>query len=467
MALKLFNTLSRKKEVFEPIKKGHVGMYTCGPTVYSFAHIGNLRSFIFEDILKRVLVYDGFKVKHVMNITDVGHLTSDADEGEDKMELASKKEHKTPEQIAQFYSDAFFDDLKNLDIINPDVVCKATEHIQAMIDLIKWIEKNGYTYVGEGGNVYFDTSKFKDYGKMALLKLDDLKAGARTAVDPDKKNARDFVLWFSTTGSKFKGHLQTWDSPWGEGWPGWHIECSAMSIKHLGDNFDIHCGGTDLIPVHHTNEIAQAEAATGKKWVNYWLHGEFLVMGKEKMAKSGGNFVTLQTLVDKGFDPLDYRYMCLTAQYSSKLNFTWEALENAKSSFDTLKNIVLEIKSKKDSEKTKDYDKYKEEFVKDINNDMNIPKALAVLWKVVRDKKLGSKEKMELVVEFDKIFGLGLKDLKEEKVDAPKDVLELLQKRKDARKNKDWALADKLRDEIKKKGYVLDDSKDGTKVKSV
>jgi len=465
MELKLYNTWSRKKETFKPIKKGHVSLYTCGPTVYNFAHIGNLRSYLFEDILKRILLYDGFKVKHVMNITDVGHLTSDEDEGEDKMDLAVKREKKTPEQIAEFYASSFFSDLEKLNIIQPDIKCKATEHVKDMIHLIERIEKNGYTYVGKNGNVYFDTSKFKDYGKLARLKLDQQKAGARTEIDQNKKHPRDFVLWFSETGSKFQGHIQKWDSPWGIGWPGWHVECSAMSMKYLGDHFDMHCGGIDHIPVHHPNEIAQSEAATGKKWVNYWLHNEFLILGKGKMAKSGKNFITLQVLIDKGFDPLDYRYLNLTAHYRSKLNFTWEALENAKSSFDTMKNIVLEIKSKKDSNKTKDYDKYKENFIEEINDDMNIPRALAILWKILRDKELGNKEKLELIVDFDKIFCLGLKDLKEEKVDVPKDILELLNKREEARKNKDWAVADKLRDEINKKGYVLSDTKEGTKVR--
>jgi cysteinyl-tRNA synthetase len=467
MALKLYNTYTRKKEPFKPIKKGQAGLYTCGPTVYNYAHIGNLRCYVFEDLLKRILLYDCFKVKHVMNITDVGHLTSDQDEGEDKMDLAVEREHKTPEQIAAFYAESFFSDLKKLNIIMPDIKCKATEHIQAMIDLIKRIEKNGYTYIGENGNVYFDTSRFKDYGKLARLKLEDQKAGARTDIDDNKKHPRDFVLWFSTTGSKFKGHLQKWSSPWGEGWPGWHIECSAMSIEYLGDNFDIHCGGIDHIPVHHTNEIAQSEAATGKKWVNYWLHNEFLILDKGKMAKSGGNFITLQTVMDKGFEPLDYRYMCLTAHYRSKLNFTWEALENAKSSFTTLKNIILEIKKDKTSNKTKDYDRYKKDFEKEINDDLNIPRALAVFWEVLRDKKLGSKEKTELIIDFDKVFGLGLKELKEEKVDVPKNILELVEKRENARKNKDWALADKIRNQIKEKGYSLDDTNEGVKVKKL
>lgn len=458
--LKLYNTLSRKKELFKSINKKEVGLYTCGITAYNYAHIGNLRTYLFEDILKRTLLYNKLKVKHVMNITDVGHLTDDEDEGEDKIEETAKKEKKSPKQISEFYANAFFENLKDLNIIKPDIKCKASEHIPDMLNLIKKIEKNGYTYKGKNGNIYFDTSKFKEYGKLAKLKLEDLKAGSRTEIDPNKKHPRDFVLWFSLQGTKFKGHLQKWNSEFGEGFPGWHIECSAMSMKYLGDNFDIHCGGIDHIPVHHTNEIAQAEAATRKKWVNYWLHGEFLVLDKAKMSKSEGNFITLKTLTDKGYSPMDYRYLILNTHYRKPLTFAYSALESAKNAYDKLKNIILELKTKKDSKKSKN--NYEKEFLESINDDLNMPKALSVLWSVLRDSKLGSKEKLDLAYKFDKVLGLSLKEIKEEKI--PKEIKDLAEKRLKARKEKDWEASDKLRDKIKSKGYEIKDSKEGYSV---
>lgn len=460
--LKVYNTLSRKKEEFVPIKKDSVGFYSCGPTVYNFAHIGNLRTYIFNDLLKRTLKYNNLKLNHVMNITDVGHLTGDEDEGEDKMIVAMKREGKSSYDIAEFYTKAFKSDMKKLNIQEPDIWCKATDHIQDMINLIKKIEKNGFTYVS-GGNVYFDISKFKDYGKMAKLKLDDLESGSRVELDENKRNPQDFVLWF--TKSKFgESHEMIWDSPWGRGFPGWHIECAAMSIKYLGEQFDIHTGGIDHIPIHHTNEIAEAEAATGKKpWVKYWLHGEFLVLEKEKMAKSGGNFIILKTLKDKGYDPLDYRYFCLTAHYKTPLKFTWEALDNAKNSFTRLKNIILDIKNSKESKGSKE--KYEKEFLNCVNDDLNIPKALAVLWEVLREDKLGNKEKYELALKFDNIFGLNLEELEEDHV--PKEIKELMEKREKLRKEKKFSEADKVREEIKDKGYILEDSKEGIKAKKI
>jgi len=456
MTLKLYNTLTRKKEIFKPIKK-IVGMYCCGLTVYNYAHIGNLRAYIFEDILKRTLLYNKYKVKHVMNITDVGHLTSDEDSGEDKIEKAAKKEHKKPKQIANFYTKAFLNDLKQVNIIKPDIICKATEHIKDMINLIKKIEKNGFTYTGKNGNIYFDTSKVKDYGKLAKLKLEDQKTKEQ---DPNKKNQRDFVLWFSETGSKFKGHLQLWDSPWGKGWPGWHIECSAMSIKYLGEQFDIHCGGEDHISIHHPNEIAQSEAATGKKpWVKYWLHNNFLIM-KGKMSKSKGNFIRLQNLIEEGYSPMDFRYFILTAHYRSQLAFKKEALEGAKNSLSNLKNKIKEIKEKQNSNKT-NLDKYKKQFLKEINNDLNTPKALSVLWAVIKDKKLGNKEKLILIKDFDKVLGLKLLEFKKETIS--KEIKDLIKKRGKARKEKDYKLADKIRLDLEEKGIILEDSKTGVK----
>ncbi len=471
--LKLYNTLTRKKQVFKSISPNRAGMYTCGLTVYNYAHIGNLRTYVFEDILKRVLICDGYSVQHVMNITDVGHLTSDEDSGEDKMDIGSKREHKTPGEIANFYTNAFKEDLNKLNIIVPDVWCKATDHIQEQIDLIKRLEGKGYTYLGKNGNVYFDTSKFKNYGKMAMLNLKE-ETRARVEKDLNKKNSRDFVLWFSLRGSKFENHILKWQSSWGEGFPGWHIECSAMSMKYLGEKFDIHCGGIDHIPVHHTNEIAQSEAATGKKVVNYWVHGNWLVMDsgkneKEKMAKSSGEFITLKTLADKGYEPLVYRYFCLTTHYRNELLFSWQSLDAAKNTFNTLKNKIIEIKG--DLSRTgicnEKILKYKEDFLKIINDDMNMPKALALFWQMLRDDKLSNNEKYALILDFDQVFGLNLDKIKEEKLDLPKEIQELLKQREEARKKKDFKLSDELRNKIKVRGYSVDDTINGQKVRKL
>ena len=327
MKVQIYNTMSRTVEEFKPITPNFVGMYGCGPTVYNYAHIGNLRTYIFEDTLKRVLMHAGYKVKHVMNITDVGHLTGDGDDGEDKMEKSARESGKSVWDIAKFYTEAFFKDYDSLNIIRPDVICPATQHIPQMIELIQRLEKGGHTYIA-GGNVYFSIDTFPSYGKLARLNLDDLKSGARIDIDSNKKNPKDFVLWF--TNSKFGEQAMMWDSPWGRGYPGWHIECSAMSMYYLGEHFDIHCGGIDAIPVHHTNEIAQSEAATGKTWVNYWMHGEFLLSDKGKMSKSSGEFLTMSVLKEHGFDPLDYRYFCLGANYRTQLQFSYQGLEGAK-----------------------------------------------------------------------------------------------------------------------------------------
>jgi len=467
MSLKLYNTMTRKKDEFKPIKKDEVGLYTCGLTVYNYAHIGNLRTYIFEDILKRVLMYDGYKVTHVMNITDIGHLTSDADTGEDKMVKEAKKEGKTVWEIADHYTKAFESDLKKLNVIPPNYHVKATAHIQQMIDLIKRLEDRGYTYIADG-NVYFDISKFPEYGKLARLDVEKLKAGARIEIDAAKKNPFDFVLWF--TKSKFDDQEMKWDSPWGRGYPGWHVECSAISMCYLGETFDIHCGGIDHIPVHHTNEIAQSEAATGKTWVNYWLHAEFLIMNEEKMSKSKGGFLTLTKLVEMGYSPMVYRYFCLGAHYRQPLTFSDEAMETAKSTYDRLINIIIEIK--KNNNFSKPNDEYiqvvKHEFYEKINNDLNMPEALAVLWKVLRANEIGDREKYELIKEFDKIFGLQLGRAEqileleaEQKVDVEL-VEKLIKERDEARKNKDWARSDEIRDILAKMGVEVRDSAEGT-----
>jgi len=403
-----------------------------------------------------------------MNITDVGHLTSDADTGEDKLLKGAKREKKTVWEVADFYTKAFKDDIKELNLLFPKVFPKATEHIKEQIELIKKIEKKGFTYQA-GGNVYFDISKVDDYGKLARLNLEE-EGKARVEKDKNKKSSHDFVLWF--TKSKFKDQEMKWNSPWGEGYPGWHLECSAMSMKYLGEQFDIHCGGIDHIPVHHTNEIAQSEAATGKKpWVKYWLHNEFLVLKKgEKMAKSGNNFVTLSTLKEKGFVALDYRYFCLGTVYRKPLMFNYEALEATKNAREKLMGRVLELKKEVDGKvkskcSTNGAKKYKEQFLEQVSDDLNTPQALATMWDLLKDNSIKSGEKLCLLYYFDQVFGFGLEDLKEEKVSA--EILKLAEEREKARQAKDWATSDKLRDELKEKGYSVDDQKEGFKVRKI
>jgi len=457
----LYNTLTRKKEEFKPIKKGQVGLYACGPTVYNFAHIGNLRSYIFEDILKRALVYNGYKVKHIENITDVGHLTSDADEGEDKMEKAAKREKKpvtveTMMAIAEKYTQAFKDDISKLNISEPDKWTKATDHVKEMIEMNKKIEKNGYAYQTSTA-LYFDTLKLKEYTELAKLDLSGLQAGARVEEDLEKKNPTDFALWFKAVG-KHKDHVMQWESPWGKGFPGWHIECSAMSIKYLGNQFDIHCGGVDHIPVHHTNERAQNIASTGKSVINWWCHGEFLVIGKsDKMAKSGDNFIILQTLIDKGYDPLAYRYLTLMTHYRKHLQFTWEAVDAAQAA---LNNLYQEVAG---MEKSKiGCAGYEEKFIEAINDDLNTPKALGLVWDLIKDKELPNSAKKQTLLKFDQVLGLGLD--KVEKIMIPDKVKQLAEQRQKLRQEKKWDESDKIRQEIEKLGYLVEDINDGPKI---
>jgi len=454
MSLKLYNTLTRKKEVFKPLSKGKVGMYVCGPTVYWYQHIGNLRSYIFSDILKKILIYNNYKVNHVMNITDVGHLTSDADDGEDKMEKAAEREGKKAEDIANYYWRIFREDFKKLNITEPSKWTKATDHIKEQIAIIKKLGKKGYTYKTSDG-IYFNTLKFKSYGKLAKLDIEGLQAGKRIDIG-EKKNKTDFALWkFS---EKPGERQQEWPSPWGVGFPGWHIECSAMSMKYLGKTFDIHTGGIDHIPIHHTNEIAQSEAATGKKFVNYWLHGNFLTFKGEKVSKSEGGLYTISELEKKGFLPLEYKYLCLTTHYRKPLNFSLEILESAKNSYQRLKNIVSGIK---DDKKTNE--KYLKDFEKAINDDLEIPNALQVLWNLVRDKN--AKGKYQTIKKIDEVFGLDL--LKKEKVSVPEKVKNLIKERETARKEINWKLADEIREKIKTIGYSVDDTPKGVVVKEL
>ncbi len=491
MALKLFNTMGRELQEFKPICEGKAGFYGCGPTVYNYAHIGNLRAYVFLDILDKTLQFLGYDVNHVMNVTDIGHLSGDSDDGEDKMLKTAKEKGQSVLDIAQFYTDAFFSDISKLNIRKPDVVCKATEHVNEMIELIKKIEANGHTYMA-GGNLYYDVTTFKDYGKLAMLNLDDLKAGAGkrdvVVVDENKRNPHDFVLWF--TKSKYENHALVWDSPWGKGYPGWHIECSAMSMKYLGEQFDIHTGGIDHIPVHHTNEIAQSEGATGHKWVNYWLHNEFLVVQKDKnstsdeagkMSKSSGNFLTLQTLIDKGYDALDYRFFLLGAHYRSQVMFSWTAMDSAKNSRKALNQRVAKILlSAKDaaiteenlSEKAKEHlDKFKAA----IENDLSTPQALSQLQVAIKDSSLKPEEIVTVIKKMDCVLGLKIVEEAEKlnksqssgEIDSHADDPEateinaLVIERTEAKKAKDFAKADQIRNQLAERGITIIDTPQG------
>jgi len=461
----LFNTMSRKVELLRTIDPGVVKLYCCGPTVYNYQHIGNLRTYVFEDVLVRTLRYAGYNVKHVMNITDVGHLVSDADDGEDKMAVASKREGRSSHEIADFYTKIFFDHCNLLRINKPDVTPKATDHIPQMIELIKRLENNGVAYFA-GGNVYFDVSKFKEYGKLAQLDLESLKAGARIEVDKNKRNVHDFALWF--TKSKFEDQELQWDSPWGRGYPGWHIECSAMSMCYLGEEFDIHCGGIDHIPVHHTNEIAQSEAATHKTFSRIWMHGGFLVSDKEKMSKSTGGFLTLDTLSERKIEPISYRLLCLSGHYRGELNWSWEAVEGANNSLKNLKNSIYNLRDSAKSETaftTLNSSNHLADFEAAIFNDLNAPKALAALHATLADSKLAAADKLSLAENFDQVLGLGIKDWKRIEEVVPEEVLALAHQRHAARANKDFKLADDLRKQLQDKGYSVEDTKDGPVVK--
>ena len=465
MQIKLFNTMGRKKEVFKPINPREVKLYACGPTVYSYAHIGHFRAYIFVDTLVRMLKYNGLKVTHAMNVTDVGHLTDDASQGEDKIEKAAKKESKTVWEIVEFYTKDFFDAMEKLNVKKPDIVCKATNHIQDMINLVKRIEKNGYTYRTSDG-IYFDTSKLKDYGKLAGLDIEGLKEGARIEKNPEKKNPTDFALWkFAKEGEK---RQMEWASPWySHSFPGWHIECTAMSMKYLGEVYDIHTGGVDHISVHHTNEIAQAEAATGKEFVNYWLHNEFVNINGEKMSKSKGNIYNMNDIESKGFDPLAVRYLFLTAHYRSKINFTWESLKAAQNTLETLREHMklLQEEDKKES-KLEKIQEYKTKFLEFINDDLTISEALSLMWQLIRDEeKINNQDKYNLILEFDKVFGLGVGEIKTEEI--PEEIQKLVEEREESRKNKDYQKADEIRNKIKEIGYKLQDTKNGIKVRKI
>ncbi len=455
--LTLYDNYTRSLRTFEPLDPAHaVGMYTCGPTVYDYQHIGNFRTFLFEDVLKRVLAWNGHRVRHVMNITDVGHLTSDADTGEDKMEKGARRAGKTAWEIAKLYTDAFLDDMRRLNLEPPTVLCRATDHIPEQIAFIADIEKNGFAYRTSDG-IYFDTARQSDYGHLARLDIKGLDAGRRVDVG-EKRHATDFALWkFSAPGE----HRQMeWDSPWGPGFPGWHIECSAMAQKYLGDFFDVHCGGEDHIPVHHTNEIAQTEARVGTRLANFWLHGYFLLLNDAKMAKSAGEFLRVQSIIDRGHDPLAYRYLCLTAHYRTQLNFTWEALEAAATGLERMRTAFHALP---DDGSAPDGSAV-ERFTAHVNDDLNLPRALAVAWEVLRGD-LPPGVKRATLAAFDQVFGLGLAAWAPQALVVPAGIQALAEERLAARKARNWGEADRLRAALHAAGWEMADRPEGYDLK--
>ncbi len=457
--LKLYNTLTKKKEEFRPIdeKNNIVKIYTCGPTVYNYAHIGNMRAYIFMDTLRKVLKYNGYKLEHVMNITDVGHLTSDADEGEDKMEKSAREQKKSVYEIAKIYTDKFMNDIASLNIESPEHVVKATDHIKEMEEYVKQIVENGYGYETSKG-IYFDTSKLSTYGELSKINLDGQMAGARIEVDSEKKNPLDFALWIKAP----KEHIMKWDSKWGQCYPGWHIECSAMSRKYLGEKFDIHTGGVDHIPIHHENEIAQSRGATGKNPANYWLHVEFLLINNGKMSKSLGNVYKIEDLIKNGVEPLAYRYFTYNSVYNNKLNFTWEAVKSAQVSLNKLRELTLKHKDVEEKVESRVLEDFRNKFIDAINDDINMPVALATAWEAAK-YKTKSNDIYNLLKEFDNVLSIDIdKEVEikqEEKI--PTEIQNILDERKIARENKDFALSDKLRGLLKEKGYIVKDSKEG------
>ncbi len=457
MKLRLYDTYTRRIREFHPINPPNVGLYTCGPTVYDYAHIGNLRTYIFEDLLRRVLEFNGYKVTHVMNITDVGHLVSDADTGEDKMEKGSRRTGKSAWEIADQYTKAFQNDMHHLNMIEPTIWCKATDHIQEQIDLVMCIEEKGFTYRTSDG-IYFDTSKQPDYGFMARLDVEGLQAGLRIDMG-EKHNPTDFALW--KLSPKDKKRQMEWDSPWGVGFPGWHIECSAMSAKYLGTYFDIHCGGEDHISVHHTNEIAQTEACYGTRLANFWMHGYFLQIEEDRMSKSSGEFLRIQSLIDRGYDPLSYRYFVLNANYRSKLTFAWEGLDGAQTSLERLRNAVYDL-----GEPGTVDEEYVDKFTDQVNDDLNMPRALAVTWDLVRSDLPDPTKKATLQI-FDSVLGLNLISWQPKEESIPEDILGLIDQRQKARENKNWAEADEIRDQLATAGYQVKDTPDGPQVKRI
>lgn len=456
MKIYFYNTLSKEKQEFQPLKGKEVRMYTCGPTVYYFAHIGNLRAYLFMDTLRRVLKYNGYTLKHVMNITDVGHLVSDADEGEDKMLKAARRENKDPYEIANFYMNAFLKDIDKLNIDKPEIIARATEHIDVMEQYVKKIIENGYTYQTED-TIYFDTSKLKNYGILSGKKVEEQKAGARVDFDNNKKNISDFALWIKAP----ENHIMKWDTFFGKCYPGWHLECSAMGYKYLGEEFDIHTGGIDHIPIHHENEIAQAQGFCGKIPARFWMHVNFLTVNGGKMSKSLNNLYTLEDLKEKGYEPLTYRMFNFTSNYRNKINFTWEAMDAAKTALNRLREGYLKHAEGTATIDEKELEELENRFHEAINDDLNMPVAMSVVWDIIKNPNK-SKDFQKLLLKFDEVLGLDLKNYQKVENDIPEEDKKLVEERNEARKNKNWAESDRIRDILMSKGYTVKDGKEGT-----
>ncbi|MCI9038811.1 MAG: cysteine--tRNA ligase [Clostridia bacterium] len=466
MSVQFYNTLTREKGEFKPLEGNKVRIYSCGPTVYSYAHIGNFRAYVFMDTLRRVLQYNGYELNHVMNITDVGHLESDADEGEDKMEKAARKENKNPYEIAKYYTEIFFRDMERLQIQKPETIAKATEHITEMLEFVQGLVKNEYAYETSRG-IYFDISKLDQYPVLSNRNIDEQIAGARVDVDEEKRNPYDFALWIKAP----ETHIMKWESPWGLSYPGWHIECSAMGRKYLGDEFDIHTGGIDHIPTHHENEIAQSKGLTGKVPAKFWMHVEFLQVDGGKMSKSLGNTYTLDQLQEKGIEPLAYKLFCFTAHYRTKLNFTFDTALSTQKALNRLREGFLKHQEGTTDISNEKIKEYEDKFLATINDDLNMPAAMGLVWEIIRNQEK-SKQYAKLLAKFDNVLGLDLTNSKQyleqaKKVDFPKEIAELLEKRKQARENKDWAMSDQIRDELKEKGYSVKDTKEGMTVEKI
>jgi len=463
--LQLHNTLTRKTEPFEPQVAGKVGYYSCGPTVYGYAHLGNLRTYVFTDVLRRALLADGLEVTHVMNITDVGHMTTDEDEGEDKMVAASREQGKTPWELAEFYTEAFLRDMNALNLLAPDIMPKATDHIELMIELVKRLEANEYAYVTQSA-VYFDTARFRTYGNMAGLNLQGQEAGARVDVNPDKRNASDFALWKLNQ----PNHIMLWDSPWGRGYPGWHLECSAMSMHYLGETVDLHSGGIDHIPVHHTNEIAQSEGATGQPFVRTWVHANFLTIPSDgddkRMGKSQGNASTLPGLEKMGIHPLAYRVFCYSARYRQPLTYDMKAIRGAQKLLQSLYGFVRYAPAEAEETVAEWAPPYKQRFMDAVHDDLNMPVAWATLLEMVKEaNRRGEPQVLQTLFEMDEVLGLRLREVRNEKLDVPEDIRDKVAVREAARENKDWGTADAMRDELKEAGWILEDTPQGVRVK--
>ena len=457
MDIYFYNTLTKRKELFKTLEEGKVKMYSCGPTVYKNATIGNMRTNLFQDTLRRVLRYNGYELNHVMNITDVGHLVSDGDEGEDKMLKSAREENKTPLEIAEYYTKLFFNDLERLNIETPETVCKATDHIKEMLKMVQEILENGYAYETSTA-IYFDVSKLEEYGILSGINLEEQKSGARVDVDPEKRNPYDFALWIKAP----ENHLMKWESPWGLSYPGWHIECSAMSTKYLGEEFDIHTGGIDLIPTHHENEIAQSKGACGKMPAKYWMHGEYLLINGGKMSKSLGNVYLIDDIINRGYEPLAYRLFNFSCHYKGKLNFTWEGIESAQTSLKRLREGYQKHLNGSAEISNEIINDMELRFHKAINDDLNMPLAMSIVWEAVKYTEK-SPEIAKLLEKFDTVLGIKISE-KEKQKEIPQEIIDLVEQRKQARINKNWEESDRLRDLITQKGYSIKDTKEGVEI---